>query len=302
MASHFIKTSPDTVIHVRLINEASVSNKAPLLVFLHYWGGSSSTWHKLTSPTSEWSLGSKYPSVSLDFRGWGQSTGPEQGDATAKDYAITPNAADIVSVLEHLKANAATAGLVQNGIVLVGHSMGGKVALAALSKVSNGILGLIKGLVLVAPAPPTPLVLPPEMSKEQQRAYDTAESVRWTVANVLSTPLAEDEVSAIVRDSLAGSRLATEGWLVHGMQENIVAALDEVSSRPGARTGHIKVSVLAGELDVVEQKDRVRSEVVETLAARGFPVTFTVVEGVKHLIPLEKPEAVSRAVEELLAN
>ncbi|OKL61479.1 hypothetical protein UA08_03807 [Talaromyces atroroseus] len=297
MESQFIEISPDTVIHLRLVKEASVSDKSPLLVFLHYWGGSSSTWYKLTSPASQWSLSSQYASVALDFRGWGQSTGPEQAAAaTAKDYSVTPNASDLVTVLERLKSNPATAGLVRNGIVLIGHSMGGKVALAALGKASDDILRLIKGLVLVAPAPPTPLVLPPEMSEQQKRAYDTAESVQWTVQNVLSTPLAKDDVSLIVRDSRAGSQLATEGWILHGMQENIVAALDNVSSR------EIKVSVLAGELDVVEQKDRVKSEVVETLSAKGFLVTFAVVEGVKHLIPLEKPEAVRRAVEELLVN
>lgn len=228
--------------------------------------------------------------------------GPIDSSATAKDYSITANASDVVSVLEHLKTNEATAALVQSGIVLVAHSMGGKVALSALGKLSDDILGLVKGVVLVAPAPPTALVLPPEMSEQQKRAYDTEESVRWTVQNVLSKAenLTEDDLSMLVRDSLAGNKLAIEGWLSHGMQEDIVAVLDEVSSRPGA--GNIKVSVLAGELDVVEQKDRVEREVVQMLSARGFPVTFTVVKDTKHLIPLENPQAVSRAVEELLVH
>jgi len=304
MESQFLETSPDTVIHFRITKTPSTSDqqmKSPLVVFLHYWGGSSATWHKLTSSESPLSLSTRYPSVSIDLRGWGQSTEPVHG-ATAGDYSITPMASDVVSVLNHLKTGLTTTTRFENGIVLVGHSMGAKVALAALCSLPDDMLVLIKGLVLVAPAPPTPLALPLEMSEQQRRAYDTEESVRWTVQNVLSNQerLTDEDLSMIVRDTLAGNTLAKDGWILHGMQEDISPAVDELSSRPNA-TG-IKISVLAGELDMVEQKDRVEHEVVQALTARGFPVTFTVLKDVKHLIPVEDPEAISRAISTLLAD
>jgi pimeloyl-ACP methyl ester carboxylesterase len=207
-----------------------------------------------------------------------------------------------VAVLESLTTNEATASLVKNnGIVLIGHSMGAKVALAALGSLSDNILGLVKGLVLVAPAPPTPLILPPDMSEQQKHAYDTPESVQFVVSNVLSSPelLTQTDVDMLVKDSLAGTTFAKEGWIAHGMQEDLIPVLDRIAERPRIR--NLKVSVLAGEFDVVEQKDRVHSEVVQNLIARGFKVRFSVVRGVKHLIPLEDPTAVSRAIEEVLS-
>uniref|UniRef100_A0A093UP01 Protein phosphatase methylesterase 1 n=2 Tax=Talaromyces marneffei PM1 TaxID=1077442 RepID=A0A093UP01_TALMA len=260
----FVQTSPETKIHLRLVKESSISDSSPLLVFLHYWGGSSSTWYKLTSPDSPTSLSARYPSISINNRGWGQSTGPTaESGATGKDYSIAPLAQDLVAVLQSLATNEATASIAKdNGIVLVGHSMGAKVALAALEKLSDDILALVKGLVLVAPAPPTPLILPP-------------------------------------RRALAGNALAKEGWIAHGMQEDLLPGLDRIAERP--RVKDIKVSVLAGEFDVVEQKDRVQSDVVQNLIARGFNVGFSIVKGAKHLIPLEHPEAVSRALDDVLS-
>lgn len=68
-------------------------------------------------------------------------------------------ASDVISALDHMKTDPPTTALFNNGIGLVGHSMGAKVAIATVRGVSDDRLGLIKGLVLVAPAPAT-LVLP----------------------------------------------------------------------------------------------------------------------------------------------
>lgn len=299
----FVQTSPETKIHLHLVKESSISDSSPLLVFLHYWGGSSSTWHRLTSPDSPTSLSSRFASVSITNRGWGQSTGPTaENGATGKDYSITPLASDLAAVLQFLLMHEATASITKNnGIVLIGHSMGAKVALAAHESLSDEILQLIKGVVLVAPAPPTPFSLPPDMSEQQKHAYDTPESVEFVVSNVLSSPelLTQDDIEMLVKDSLAGSALAKEGWLEHGMQEDLIPVLDRISKLP--ETQNVKVRVLAGELDVVEQKNRVQSEVVQNLVARGFNVGFSVVKGARHLIPLENPAAVARAIEDISA-
>ncbi|RAO68829.1 uncharacterized protein BHQ10_004841 [Talaromyces amestolkiae] len=299
----FVQTSPEAKIHLHLVKESSISDSSPLLVFLHYWGGTSSTWHKLTSPDSPTSLSSRYASVSITNRGWGLSTGPTaENGATGKDYSITPLASDLAAVLQSLATNQTTASIVKNnGIVLVGHSMGAKVALAAHESLSDEILPLIKGVVLVAPAPPTPFALPPDMSEQQKHAYDTTEAVQFVISNVLSSPdlLTQDDIEMLVKDSLAGCVLAKEGWLEHGMQEDLIPVLDRISKLP--ETQNVKVRVLAGEFDVVEQKDRVQSEVVQNLVARGFNVAFSVVKGAKHLIPLEDPAAVARAIEEVSA-
>ncbi|KAI1618181.1 hydrolase [Exophiala viscosa] len=295
MERDFRAYTPKAMIHYH-VTKPPRRNNSPLLVFLHYWGGSFYTWHKLTSLDSPVSLCKQYPTASIDFRGWGQSKGPVNG-ATAADFSITPLASDVVTVLERLKSDQPI--LLKNGFVLVGHSMGAKVALMTLSILPDDLQALIKGLVLVAPAPPTALVLPPEMAEQQQKAYDNKESITWTIQNVLANPekLTEMDLDVLVMDSRIGETLAKDGWLKHGMQEDILPALDIVCS--AVDTGRMKINVLAGELDVVEDKDKVEQEVVRALIARGFPVTFKVVEGVKHLIPLESPEAIIDAIRSL---
>ncbi|PYH65936.1 alpha/beta fold hydrolase [Aspergillus vadensis CBS 113365] len=295
MESHDLSTGPDTKIHFTITKTQPSSSSTPLLLFLHYWGGSNKTWYKQISPTSPHTLSSTYNTVAIDLRGWGQSTGPAD---SSKHYSVTPMASDVASVLSYLQS---TTSLINNGVILIGHSMGAKVTLSTFSKLSDSLLSLVKGLVLVAPAPPTPLIMPAEMSEQQRKAYDNEASVRWTVENVLSSVqnISSDDMNMVIRDSLAGSTLARDGWILHGMQEDITSALDEVSTRLVGRK--VRVSVLAGAEDVVENKDRVEKEVVGALTQRGFEVQFEVLEGVKHLIPLENPEGVAKTIRSVVA-
>ncbi len=90
------------------------------LVFLHYWGGSSRTWKYLTEALSEF-----YRTIAIDHRGWGDSDAPEHGYALAD---LADDAAGVISAL----------GL--GSYVLVGHSMGGKVAQLLASRCSKDVL------------------------------------------------------------------------------------------------------------------------------------------------------------------
>src|SRR4051794_41017534 len=78
------------------------------LVFLHYWGGSSRTWKHVTTP-----LAKSYRTIAVDHRGWGES------DAPAAGYSLADHADDVAGVIDALRLRR---------YILVGHSMGGKVA------------------------------------------------------------------------------------------------------------------------------------------------------------------------------
>ncbi|KAE8327716.1 Alpha/Beta hydrolase protein [Aspergillus sergii] len=293
MESIFLKISSDVSLHTR-ISRPSTDNQKPLLVFLHYWGGSSSTWHKLTSPDSPTSLSTTYPVLAFDLRGWGQSTGPSEERGTA--YSITTMASDVALALEQLKQETSTKDLFNHGLIFIGHSMGAKITLATLSTLNANLLRELKGLVLIAPAPPTALSLPPEMKEQQKVAYETKESVRWTVENVLAEPknLSEDDLELVVRDSLSGSKLAKEAWPTYGMAEDVSGSM----RRALAIIGHagFRASVLVGESDVVEPRERVEAEVCRFLEDNGVKTSLRVVENVKHLIPLECPEMIYEEV------
>ena len=86
----------------------------PALVFLHYWGGTSRTWRKVTAE-----LEGQFKAVAYDARGWGKS------DKTLAGYKLADLADEALSLVKAL-------GIKQ--YVLVGHSMGGKVAARSIAE------------------------------------------------------------------------------------------------------------------------------------------------------------------------
>ena len=169
--------------------------------------------------------------------------------------------------------------------------MGAKVATAVVARNPPGL----KGMVLVGPAPPGPLALPPEMREQQSHAYDSEESVRWTVENVLAEAhnLSEADMRLVVNDSLAGNQWAREAWPRYGMAEDVST---------GLKGQGLRVEVLVGRKDRVESVERVKTEVVDVLRKKSFEVDFTIEEDCGHLMPLEKPEAVAHAVQKLIVG
>lgn len=168
--------------------------------------------------------------------------------------------------------------------------MGAKVALATLSLLSDDIRPLLKGFILVAPAPPTALDLPAEMKAQQQAAYESEDAIRWTIANVLATPenLTDSDTALIVQSSLGGNIVAKKAWPMYGMQEDVS---QQATQALGACHG-LWARIIVGELDIVEPKERVEAEVVSFLVNNKVEVTLKTVKGARHLIPLENAASI----------
>src|SRR5471032_117273 len=149
---------------------------APALVLLHYWGGSSRTWDGVIA-----ALPAGYRTVAPDLRGWGDS------DAPADGYALADFADDAQQMI---------AALGLRDYVLVGHSMGGKIAQLLAARRPAGL----SGLVLVAPSPPVPLALPPEARAAMAGAYLSRESVGMSIDHMLTAkPLTNSLREQVVR-------------------------------------------------------------------------------------------------------
>jgi 3-oxoadipate enol-lactonase len=254
--------SPETTINVTISG-----THGPALILLHFWGGSSRIYTQLTS-----NLSTDFRCMSIDFRGWGSSTGPHSPDA----YSIAQLARDIETLIPKLDVKE---------FVLVGHSMGGKVAQLIAGR---GVLKGLKGLVLLAPAPPTPLVLPPDMKEQQIVAYSSTQSAEFVVRNVLSSSKLDDGVvSMLVEDMMKGNKFAKAAWPAYAMGEDIAEDAKRID---------VPVLVIAGELDQVETVERVKSEVVRNVKG----AELVVVQGSGHLLPVEASVEISRLVRELV--
>lgn len=113
-------------ISINVISESnSVSaNKTPIL-FLHGFTGSCEDWSFFST-----SLSSKYFPIAIDLPGHGKTTVPNNAENfSTKAYTDTINI-----VLNYFKISK---------VILVGYSMGGRVALSFASKNKEKVLGLI---------------------------------------------------------------------------------------------------------------------------------------------------------------
>jgi len=165
--------------------------------------------------------------------------------------------------------------------------MGGKVAQLIAGR--NLVKGL-KGVVLLAPAPPTPFELPSDMKKQQLTAYSSAESAECVVKSVLSASrLSDESIALLVEDMLKGNEFAKAAWPGYAMGEGIVEE---------ARKINVPVLVLGGEKDVVEPVERLREGVLESIDG----AELVMVEGSGHLLPLEAPAQVARQIERFAAK
>ncbi|MEU4897692.1 alpha/beta hydrolase [Streptomyces sp. NPDC044780] len=237
----------------------------PTLVFVHYWGGSADTWNGV--------LGHLPPgraTVRFDQRGWGTS------QALPGPYHLDQLADDLVRVVETC---------VSGPFVLVGHSMGGKASQLVAARRPAGLAGL----VLVAPAPPQPpATVTEEYRQGLSHAYDSPETVRGALDQVLTaTPLSEAVRATAVRDSLAAGAEARREWPLRGIAQDITHA---------ARDIEVPVMVLAAEKDVVEPPHVLRDHLLPHIPH----ATLTTVPDVGHLLPVEAPGAVATALGDFL--
>jgi pimeloyl-ACP methyl ester carboxylesterase len=235
----------------------------PSLVFLHYWGGTHRTWSQVAAE-----LQSSYRIVTYDMRGWGRSEAAENG------YSIAALAGEATALIEHL-------GL--RKYVLIGHSMGGKVAQLVASRNPAELVGLI----LVAPATPTPSHLSEDAKQQQVHAYDNRETVTQTIAFLTARTPDAETVEQIVEDSLSGTPEAKLAWPTSAMLEDISPEVSKIT---------VPTLVLAGERDQMDSVEQHRREVI----ARISGARLEIISDSGHLLPIDEPVRTARAIDQFV--
>lgn len=198
---------------------------------------------------------------------------------------------DIKGLINHI--DSARPDLTANGVVIVGHSISGKIAQCLLDRWH--LLKLVRGLVLIAPAPSGSFHLNDEMRELQIQAYKTREAAEFAVKNMLlGNPASVDanELDAIVQDALAGSEDAKENWPAYGLAEDHESAVIRGIERKPA----MHLMVVVGELDRIETPANVEACVAKVFRAAKADITTKQLKDVGYLIPLEALEALAEAI------
>jgi pimeloyl-ACP methyl ester carboxylesterase len=229
------------------------------VVFVHSLAGNSTHWSKQLEH-----LRQTRRAVALDLRGHGRSEPAKDGD-----YTIAALASDLAAVVD-------TLGLQK--FVLVGHSIGGGVALAYAGAHPDRVVRL----VLVDPIGDGKQIPPAEAKAYLggfETNYDSTSRAYWT------TVAGPD--SAIQKRLLADLAATPREAVVQGLRD-----LMQFDPHPAlARYRGPKLSIVTPHNDMPSSLHRL---------GKGFP--HRMVEGTGHWIQLDKPEEFNRMLDEFLDN
>ncbi len=201
-------------------------------------------------------LVSDFRCVTPDLRGFGRSQLP------ASSFTLSDHADDVVFLIEAL-------GLER--YVLVGHSMGAKIALLVASRRPTGL----QSIVLVAPSPPTPEPIEEDERTRLRAGQGQRDDARVTLDKIITQPLSSSVLERTLQDMVEASRSAWLAWLDEGSRADISGEMFSID---------VPVYVLAGEADPVIPLSAVR-RTLERFREGGL----VVVPHAGHLVPLEAP-------------
>ena len=231
------------------------------LVLLHSWGTSAREWDDVRRLLAT-------PSVALDLAGFGDAP-PRRDEPTVADYVE-----DVLRELREVESP-----------VLVGHSMGGKIAQAVAARRPAGLAGLI----LVAPSPLSPEPMESDERERLLRGHGVRAEMERTVDAVVATPLDPETREAVIEDYLRVAPSAWRGWLEIGSRENLSERATEIEA---------PTLVLHGEDDPVLARDMIGREVADRIAGARFEL----VPDSGHLMPWENPAALAARLDAFIAT
>ena len=231
------------------------------ILALHYWAGSGRAFEGLRPLLP--------PTIQLlapDLPGFGHEPAPRHFDYSLRAYADW-----VAAYLARQQVEDFT---------LLGHSMGGKIALLLAAARPPGL----RRLVLLSPSPPPGEPLTETARAAARAAYGDPQAAEKTFRTITERPLPPATHANIVADNLRSSHAAWNAWLDHGSRENLTAEMAALA---------VLCQLLVG------THDRAITPATQRRLTRPYlpeGAAYTEVPGAGHLLPLEAPEAVVAAL------
>ncbi len=228
----------------------------PCLVLLHAFGASADAWNAVGQRLSP-----DFDLTALNLPGFGG----RQDDLHAQ--SVRDYGAWVVDEIGRRGLKT---------YILVGWSMGGKIALSAALRSPQGL----RGLILVAPSPPGPEPMEPGAREAERNSFGDPQATREALNMAAADGFADAPLNHAVAQRLMSARSAWDFWLDIGSKEDLSQEVQHL---------RLPMLVLTGDEDEHLGSAAVASHIKPKL----FNVEERVIQGSGHLIPYEAPRALA---------
>ena len=235
------------------------------LIFLHYFGGGPRSWDAVAARL-DGDDGDINSLQTPDLREVGR---------LPDGYSVEQAATDVLQIV----------GEQTEPFVLVGHSMGGKIAFEIAARQPESL----RGCVLIAPSPPSPEPMSDDERANMLRGHGTREAAERIVNGAAGSELSPAIWDIAIAANLAYAERDWTNWIEIGTREDISARIPDVQ---------IPLLVVAGERDPNMSASFLRGAIVDKIA----DAQLEEIAGAGHLMPQEKPDEVANLIHGFVAK
>lgn len=245
-------------------SEMKSKDDREIIVFLHYFGGSAASWDWVIKKLSK-----DYRCIAITLPGFGSS--PAIKKPTIQAFA------------EFVQRELAARRIKKYS--LVGHSMGGKIAMQIAANVSKNT---IEQLILVAPSPPTTEDTP-EKEKELMLRHTEHHVAEKLIKGSVKKTLTKVQFDLALKTQLSTDATTWRWWILDGMKHSIANKIHSLD---------LLVTILASNDDPVMTSEVIKQQVMPYLNNAKLVTT----KGVGHLSPLEAPSWIAKQIRNVMED
>lgn len=226
---------------------------------LHGWISARRMWYDVADRLDP----DRFTLYLLDFRGSGLSDRPDHG------HDLHGYVSDAAAALAAIPAPA----------ILVGHSMGGKIAeYLATERPAN-----LERLILVAPGSARGVRLGERHRALSLEAYGSRKRIEAFQRAAMAAAISEEAMQRIVDDALTGQREAWFGWYDHGRSVDFHERLAKIA---------VPTLCIGGAKDPLAPVSRLRTDVVQAISG----ALLVTLRNAGHNLPVEAPDEIAAAI------
>lgn len=229
------------------------------VLFLHGWISARRMWYDVADRLDP----QRFTLHLLDFRGNGASDRPRTGH-------------DLLGYVSD--ARAALAGIAAPAVV-VGHSMGGKVAQYLASEHPANL----EKLVLVAPGTASGGRASERHRQAAFQTYGSREKIEAFQRAAMARPLEAAVMERLVEDALVSQREHWEGWYDNGRFTEFMERLERIA---------VPTLCIGGSNDPLVPPSRIKRDVAQAIAG----CLHVTLRDAGHNLPVEAPAEIAQAI------